>query len=291
MGNNAKKPRKRRSEEEIIVSELNLMDDFLFSAVMEHKEACEFLISALLGIKVTVLEQKTQFSIRNIENHSIIYDVLVKDIYGKLYDVEINTGSGGCPEKRVRYYTSAIDWAFFDKGGDYKDIPEMYLLYITEEDPFKFGSNHYEVEQSLGKYSRNRKSKKKYDNGVHVHYFNLEVKDKDNRELTALLQYLGKSDPNNTKFGALSEKVYYYKVHEEGVRYMCKQLEEYVIKERNKGEIKGRAEGLAEGKAEGKLESKIEMVTNMLNLGYKKSEALKCAGIDAKTYNKYLAKQ
>lgn len=287
MGDNVKKPRKRRSEKEILVSKLNLMDDFLFSVVMEHKEACEFLISALLGIKVTVLEHKTQFSIRNIEKHSIIYDVLVKDINGKLYDVEINTGSGGCPEKRVRYYTSAIDWAFFDKGGDYKDIPEMYLLYITREDPFKFGSNHYEVEQSLVKYSKSKKSKKKYDNGVHVHYFNLEVKDKDNRELTQLLQYLGNSKANITKFGALSEKVNYYKVHEEGVRYMCKLLEEYGIKERNKGEIKGRAEG----RAEGKLESKIEMVKNMLDLGYKKSEALKCAGLDAKTYNKYLAKQ
>ncbi len=260
-----------------LVADLNLMDDILCSAVMEHRDACEYLISALLGRKITLVEHKTQFSIRNIEKHSIVIDVLVKDEDGKLYDVEVNTGEGGFHERRLRYYNAAIDWSYLDKGKQYSELPELYLLYITTEDPFRLNKNHYEVVQSL------KGLDVEYSDGVHIHYFNTKVKDDKNQELTELLEYLADSDPRNTEFGALSKTVNYYKVRKEGVEIMCKKVEDYAKKYAKEYGAEQRNEGLIEGK--------LEMVKNMIDLGYKKSEALKCAGLDDKTYNKYLAKQ
>lgn len=48
----------------------------------------------------------------------------------------------------------------------------------------------------------------KYDNGVHIHYFNTKVK---------VMQYLADSDPERSQFGALSQQVNYYKIKSEQV--------------------------------------------------------------------------
>ncbi len=259
-----------------LVARLNLMDDIFCSVVLEHKDACEYLISALLGKKIKLLNYKTQYSIRNIEKHSIVIDALVKDEDGNLYDVEVNTGDGGFHERRLRYYNAAIDWSYLDKGGKYNELPELYLLYITTEDPFeKLGlhKNHYEVVQSLNGTNIG------YSDGVHIHYFNTSVKDDDNRELTELLDYMANTKADSNKFGALSETVSYYKNRREGVESMCKIIEEYGNEQRRKGEI------------EGEIKGRIKTVEKMVSNGVTLDKALWFANLDRQTYEKYLKEQ
>lgn len=271
-----KKLEKDITSEEALL-ELNLMSDFLFSAVMEDKEACEYLISKLLGKKVMVVDNKTQFSIRSIDKHSIVYDILVRDENGVLYDVEINTDDGGDHEKRVRYYISSIDQYFLNKGAEYKELPELYLLYITKKDPFKLNKNHYEVVQSI------KGTRTKYNNGVHIHYFNLEAKDPKNPELTELLEYFEHSDLNDMRFGALSKAVNFHKDIKKGGKKMCKVIEDYAWQQAQKyGE---------EQRSKGKLEEKLEIIKEMLNDGMALEKALKYAKLDARTYEKYKAEQ
>ena len=70
-----------------MVAQFNLMDDTFFSVVMEHNDAAEYLLTQLLGKPVKVVENKTQYSIRNVESHSIVLDTLVEDEDHNLYDV------------------------------------------------------------------------------------------------------------------------------------------------------------------------------------------------------------
>ena len=256
-------------ERRAMVSQFNLMDDTFFSVVMEDKAACEYLLSELLGKKIRVIENKTQYSIRNIENHSIILDALVEDENHDLFDVEVQSDSERrYHERRLRYYRTAIDWSYLEKGAGYKELPELYMIFISDFDPFGLNENHYEIKQYVGD------AVMPYDDGVHRLYFNTVVE--DGTRLSDLLQYLKHSDADNNNFGALSRAVNHHKIIKEGVDTMCKAVEEYAAKQRAEGEIKG------------KLEKAVETVRNMLKKNIPLETALECAEIDRQTYENYV---
>ena len=75
-------------QKKALVAQFNLMSDTFFSVVMEHNDAAEYLLTQLLGKPVRIIENKTQYSIRNIESHSIVLDALIEDEEHNIYDVE-----------------------------------------------------------------------------------------------------------------------------------------------------------------------------------------------------------
>lgn len=246
-----------------VVAKFNLMDDIFFSVVLDHKDAAEYLISKLLNKKIKVVKSKTQYSIRNIEMRSIILDALIQDNKGRLYNAEVQIGNKENHERRLRSYQAGIDFSVLKKRKDFSKLADLYMLFISDFDPFELKKVHYEVE------SRIKGTKKIYNNGIHIHYFNTAVS--DGTFLSELLQYLKHSDPNNGKFGALSKQVKNYKVKNEGVDSMCKMVEEFAREREERGEIIG----------------KIKTVKNMLKEKIPFETALRCAQIDMETYEKY----
>lgn len=257
-------------QQKALVAQFNLMDDTFFSVVMEHNDAAEYLLTHLLGKKVRIIENKTQYSIRNIENHSIVLDALIEDEEHNIYDVEVQIGDKKNHERRIRYYRTAIDWSYLEKGKNYSELPELYMIFISDFDPFQMSKVHYEIAQYIEGTDR------KYDSGVHIHYFNTKVN--DGTFVAEILQYMKHSDPKNDRFGALSKQVNYHKV-QGGMGDMCKAVEEYA-KEYAKKYAK-------EMEEKGKIEGKIETVKNMLKDGLSIDKALKYADIDRLTYDKY----
>lgn len=241
-----------------LVAQFNLMDDTFCSVVLEDKAACEYLLTALFKKPIKVIKNKTQYSIRNIENHSIVLDALVEDEEHNIFDVEIQAEDEKNCERRMRYYNAAIDWSYLAKGKKYTELPELYMIFLSNFDPFDGNKNHYEIKQYVD-------SGIPYCDGIHRLYFNTAVK--DDTELSKLLQYLRKSDAGITDFGALSQAVNYYKIKNEGVDSMCKAVENY-------------AEELA-------LERAVKTVKNLVDNGINLEFALKCSNIDLKTYEKY----
>lgn len=246
-----------------LVNQFNLMDDTFCSIVLEDKAACEYLLTALLGKPIKVIENKTQYSIRNLDNHSVVLDALVEDEEHNIYDVEVQTDDEKNHERRLRYYRTAIDWSYLKKGKSYLELPELYMIFISNFDPFELNKNHYIIKQYV------ENSSKVYDDGVHILYFNTVVD--DGSVLSKLLQYLKKSDAGNTSFGALSNAVNSLKTQKEGVESMCKAVNDY-------------ARAMAD---ECKIEKAVEMVKNMVDDGFDIEKALKYAEIDLQTYEKY----
>lgn len=90
-----------------------------------------------------------------------------------------------------------------------------------------------------------------------------------------MLQYFKTADPDDKRFGALSDAVYRHKDTEEGVLNMCKAVEDYANERRR------------EGKIEGNNEKAAEVVRNLLAKNFTLATALEIAGIDEETYKKY----
>ena len=249
-------------EKRKLVSEFDLMDDIFFAVVMEDPKACEYLLSKLLKKQIKVQKNKTQYSLKNIESHSVVLDALIEDEEHRLYDVEIQISDTMDIPLRMRYYQAMLDSSYLNKGEDYKSLPETYIIFITAFDPLGRNKNYYEVKQYID-------NTEIYDNRTHQLFFNTAVD--DGTELSELLQYLKYSEPGNNNFGALSKAVNFYKVDEKGVEYMCDAVKEYANEQRLKGRIEGN----------------VKTVKNMLKEGISLETALKCAELDKETYEKY----
>lgn len=236
------------------VQRFNMTSDIFFGKVLEDREACQEVVRILLrNSGINIKEVKVQYSIRNMENHSVVLDILAEDIDGKMINLEMQVSGNEEHQRRVRYYAASIDMSFLEKGVPYDKLPDVYLIFITEKDF---------LNQGLGIYYIGRTIMDKgvmIDNGIHEVYANLTHQCSD-ASINELLDYIKKSDSNyQTKtFPNVVRKVKFLKEQKEGVDTMCKILEEE------------RAEGKAEGKAEGEkagTERYSQLIINLTAAG------------------------
>jgi predicted transposase/invertase (TIGR01784 family) len=253
-----------------IVSQFNLLDDDFFAVVMRNKEACSYTLSKLLDTELEVIDVQTQYSIRNMAGHSVILDALAVDTNKKVYNIEVQVKNNDYHPKRVRYYQSSLDTLLLEKSQNYKELPELYLIFISEKDWLKGGKCKYTVKRIL------EETGEEIDNGVHEYYFNADVT--DGTFLSDLLQYFKNSSSDNNKFGALSQTVYHHKIEEEGVEHMCQAVDNYAKKEVEQAK--------AETKIETEIATKVRDVQRLMQAGYNLDEVLEIIGIDKETYGK-----
>ncbi|RHP35128.1 Rpn family recombination-promoting nuclease/putative transposase [Lachnotalea sp. AF33-28] len=218
------------------VRRFQLTSDIFFCKVLEDKEACQEVIRILLGHpSLVVKDVKTQYSIRNIENRSVVLDVLAEDTDGRMVNIEMQVSEDEDHQRRARYYQASMDMSFLEKGCPYEELPELYLIFITEKDFLnqKTGICYIDrVVRSRGTVT---------DNGVHEVYANLTYGCEDER-IDELLRYMKKSDSDyqTEVFPNVVRKVRYLKEQKEGVEIMCRILEE----ERNEGIMIGMEKGI-----------------------------------------------
>jgi predicted transposase/invertase (TIGR01784 family) len=248
------------------VQGFNLMHDDFFAVVMQHKEAIEVALRILLKKKtLKVKEVRIQYAVRNIIGHSAALDALAEDSDGKLYNIEVQVKNEDDYQKRVRYYQANTDISFLNKGKHYKDLPELYLIFISSFDIFDKNEVCYEIQRVLKGHNE------VVENGVHELYFNTKVK--DDTEISKLLQYFRKTNIGNKDFGMLSQTVDYYKNTEEGVSHVCDEVRRY-------GDERAK-----EASEYAKAEEQVQMINSiMTRKGIALESALDMTGVTMEEY-------
>ena len=133
--------------------------------------------------------------------------------------------------KRMLYYSSTIIESYLPKGDKkYKNVPELYIYYITKPDIWKLGCTFYKVNKHLNNFSI------PYDDGLHMFYVNAEVD--DGSTIANLMQYFKTAEPHNFNHGALSKQINFLKTTTEGQSAMCEFTEQL----RNQGKNEGKME-------------------------------------------------
>ncbi len=237
---------------------------------------------------------------RNLAGRSVTLDFVAEDSEGHIYNIEVQNSADEdyFGPKRTRLHQSLLDSSFAEKGGTFKDLPELYIIFITPFNPLKKYNKN-----SIAYYTKTVIAEDViWDNGVHEIYINAEaLEDNDESELAELMRYFKRADPFDMRFGPLSEAVAYCKNNEKEIDYMYDLVQSYAqkyaqeySKEREalaeaRGKAEGIKEGIKEGKAEGENKKAVEVVRNLLNRGIKPEEAFLIANIDAKTYRDYSA--
>ena len=232
------------------LEQFRLIDDTFFDAHMDGNiEAMQLLLNTFFHRNdIIVKEVVTQKSANNLYGRSARFDVIAVDSDGKIYNCEIQRANEGANPKRARFNNSLIDSREINKGTKYKDFPEIWVIFITENDIFGAQLPMYHVERNVIELN------KPFEDGAHIIYVNGEYRGDDDMGL--LMHDFFCADPAKMHFPELAKRADFLKHNNKGVKAMCEIMQ--------KLQAEGHAAGLAEGRLEGRLEERTSLALDML---------------------------
>ena len=115
-------------------------------------------------------------------------------------------------------YSSVIDANSLRAGLDFDELPETYVIFITESDVMGGNIPIYHVERIV------KETGKSFDDEAHIIYVNGAYRDKS--PLGLLMHDFACTNPEDMHYKILADKTRYFKADEKGVAAMCKLVED-----------------------------------------------------------------
>ena len=252
------------------LKELTIKDNFMFGAVMMDEENCKGLLERVLQIPIDHVEiSKEKSIVYHPEYKGVRLDVYAKDEKQTRYNVEMQVQKKPALGKRSRYYQSQMDMELLLAGEDYAELPNTYVIFICDFDPF--GEKKYQYTFQI---ACRESSEVNLEDGRTIIFLNTHGENESEvpKELVTLLHYI-REDVDG------SEREYHDSYVERLQKFIRevksnREMEErfMVFEEMLRDErAEGRAEGIAEGRAEGlalRLENaKSTLLLYLKNLG------------------------
>ena len=210
-----------------------LDDDFLTKCFEGETDCIELVLRIVLDRPdLTVVDVRTQVFVENLLNRSVRLDILATDSAGRKINVEIQRADKGAGRKRARYNSSMMDANLLKKGEDFDELPETWVVFITENDVMGKGQPLYRIERCiLG-------TGEKFEDGSHILYVNGAYRDET--PIGRLMHDFSCTNPSDMYYGVLADRVKFFKESKEGITIMCKVMEDM----RNESLQEGRKEGM-----------------------------------------------
>ena len=181
------------------LEELVFHDDFMFAAVMMDAENCRCFLERVLEMKIGRVEISREHGFFfNPENKSIRMDVFAKDEDQTHYDIEMQLVKKDSLERRSRYYHSQMDMELLTSGAKYENLPNTYVIFICDFDPFSDGKYRYRFRNVC------KETGKILEDGAETIFLNTRGKNPDevSEELVSFLEFVrAGQDGNFEDFG------------------------------------------------------------------------------------------
>jgi len=225
-----------------------LDDDFLTKCFDGDTASIELVLQIVLEKPdLKVLDVHTQVFVENLLNRSVRFDILATDSTGIKINVEIQRADKGAGRKRARYNSSMMDAVLLKKGEDFDNLPETWVVFITENDVIGKGLPLYPVERCfLGTGER-------FEDDSHILYVNGAYR--GDTPIGRLIHDFSCTNAADMYYTALADRVRFFKESKEGILIMCKVMEDM------------RKESIQEGVKEGAINTAKRMLADgMLTL-------------------------
>ena len=238
---------KKRQE---IVRSMNVMDDDFFVKIAEDMPAMEEILSVFLrNPELRLLWSRPQVHLRNCGTRSVTVDAMCESVSGTLYSIEMEKASRDDHQRRVRYNSSNIDTMYTEKGTDFREIPNLCMIYLSKADFLRGGRCLYHIDRIV------RENGRMAANGMKEIYVNARVN--DGSEAAQLMQYMQDTRGENPMFPRLSARVQYLKEDQRGVQQMCEAVEKYAREKAKEAAQKAAKEAKKEAKAAAKISAAL----------------------------------
>ncbi len=230
------------------LQQLIIKDNFMFTAVMMDEGNCLRFLERALDMQIDhVVVDKEKSLIYHPDYHGIRLDVYAKG-NSKAFNIEMQIQPKHNLPRRTRYYHDQIDMSELQPSEGYEALPEAYVIFVCDFDPFGDKKYRYTFEEIC------KETNRPLQNGRHTIFLSTKGMNRSKvpEELVELLNYIGAgesvssenySDPyvrqlqksvNDTKKSRKMEE-----------RFMM--IEELMQEEYQAGKAEGREEGIAAG--------------------------------------------
>ncbi|MBQ1441815.1 MAG: hypothetical protein IIZ08_07855 [Clostridia bacterium] len=202
------------------IRRLRLIDDDFFRVCFkDDKEGAEFILRIILDKDdLKILTMRTQYSVKNLQGHSVILDVFATDSDQICYNIEIQRADSGAIPKRARYISSVIDANLLHSADDYAVLPRSYVIFITENDVIGEGRLIYHIDRVI------TESGNVFDDGSHIIYVNASYRDES--ALGKLMHDFTCAEPKKMYYAPLKERAKQFKDENKEEGKMCEIWEE-----------------------------------------------------------------
>ena len=227
---------------------LTIQDDYLFKRIMFEKDICIRFLEALLKVKIRDIKYigvekglKETYLGRGIR-----LDVYVEDDNNTIYNIEMQVSSDDNEflGNRIRYYQALIDSAILKRGDNYKDLKNLYIIFIC---PFVLFNGERQV-YFFKNYCKDDKEIKLED-GVTKILISTKGKEEEtlDKDLKAFMYYINGVLLDNDFVKTLDTRIGEIK-QKEIERSFYMQYELRLREEHEAGKREGKREGFSYGK-------------------------------------------
>lgn len=248
------------------LKELTLKDNFMFGAVMCEEKHCKQLLELVLGFPIERVEvSKEKCMVYHPEYKGIRMDVYAKDEKNTRFNVEMQAVRQVALGKRARYYHSQLDLDILTAGMEYPELPNSYVIFICDFDPFGHRKYRYTFRHQCQEHTQTF-----LKDGSETIFLSTKGENAAEvpKELVKFLKYVSADLEESTGdfeddfVESLQKSVYEIK-KSRGMeeRYMLTEL--LMQDERRAGREEGRKEGRKEGRVEGRKESILEFLSEL----------------------------
>lgn len=229
-----------------ILKDLTIMDDIFMRNVLKDSACTEYILKVIMDQDNLKLEdQILQADYKNLQGRSSILDCIALDNSGRKYNIEFQNADSGASMKRARYHGSLVDANTLETGQVPNDLPDTYIIFITENDTLGCNLPIYHINRTI------EENCQQCHDQLHIIYVNSSFQ--DDTTLGRLMHDLHCSDPHDMHSEILAQRVLELKETQKGVDIMCDKLNELIVEERNEGEKRGILIGEAQGEKRGIL--------------------------------------
>lgn len=251
---------------------LTLANAYVFATVMKNKAICKGMLERFLDQRIsdfTYLEAEKTMDLGPLSK-SVRLDVYVESSEDTTFDIEMQAQDTGELEKRARYHRSIIDIESLEKGRDYRQLGDSYVIFICRKDVFRQGQYRYTFKSSCEEVAN-----LKLNDGSYILFFYTKgIKGEISKELKALFDYMEGKFSDDSFVQLVDREV-------QRIKNNARWRRDYMIQRDYRMDYieEGREEGRIEGREEGRIEGKVEMVKKMLEANLSLKEVVKISGL------------
>ena len=212
-----------------VLNKLRPIDDTFMRMIFRDYQCVELLMKIIFGDQFSLKRVETQEDHKQVGYRSVALDIVLYTHEGVIIGIEVEKSKDNASPLRARYHASVLDCDQSYPGEKWSHFPEMYVVFICEEDVLKTNQLVSHIEHYIDKHEQ-------FKDKLHIIYLNASLQ--DDTPLGKLMYDMLCNDPDDMYYEVLRKRVSYFKKREGGKKTMCEALEELVNEAKNEGEIK-----------------------------------------------------